>query len=94
MVPPILSGVAGRTSCSRMLVVRAILNGCCSSCLVDTGSERTLVSPWVVESCKLRPGQAVLTADGKVSHVRDECRVVIGLQGHCISWLIHQKDIY
>ena len=80
-----LSGAAGRTSCSRMPVVRAILNGCHSLCLVDTGSERTLVSPRVVEGYKLRPGKAVLTADGKASHVKGQCRVYIGLQGHCFG---------
>ena len=68
-----LSGAAGRTSCSRMPVVREILNGRCFLCLVDTGSEPTLVSPWVVESHKLQPGKAVLTADGKASHVKGQC---------------------
>ena len=48
-----LSGAAGRTSCSRMPVVSAILNGCRSLCLGDTGSERTLVSLQVVEGYKL-----------------------------------------
>ena len=80
-----LSGAAGRTSCSRMPVVHVILNGRCFLCLVDTGSERTLVSRWVVESRKLRPGQAVLTADGKASQVKGQCRVVIWLQGHCFG---------
>ena len=80
-----LSGAAGRTSCSRMPVVRAILNGYCFLCHVDTGSERTLVSPRVVECRKLRPGKAVLTADGKASHVKGQCRVMIGLQGHCFQ---------
>ena len=80
-----LSGAAGRTSCSHMPVVSAILNGCHSLCLVDTGSERTLVSPRVVEGYKLRPGKAVLAADGKASHVKGQCRVYIGLQGHCFG---------
>ena len=48
-------------------------------CLVDTGSEQTLVSPRVVEGYKLRPGKAVFTADGKASHVKGQCRVYIGL---------------
>ena len=68
-----------------MPVVHAILNGYCFLCLVDTGSERTLVSPRVVECRKLRPGKAVLTADGKASHVKGQCRVMIGLQGHCFG---------
>ena len=68
-----------------MPVVSVILNGCHSLCLVDTGSERTLVSPRVVEGYKLRPGKAVLTADGKASHVKGQCRVYIGLQGHCFG---------
>ena len=67
--------LTGRTSCSRMPVIRAILNGHCFLCLVETGSQRTLVSLWVAESRKLRPGNAVLTADGKASHVngRSDC---------------------
>ena len=76
---------AGRTSCSRMPVVSAILSGCHSLCLVDTGSERTLVSPRVVEGYKLRPDKAVLTAEGKAFHVKGQCRVYIGLQGHCFG---------
>ena len=80
-----LSGAAGRTSCSRMLVVSAILNGYRSLCLVDTGSERTLVSSRLVEGYKFRPGKAVLTADGKASHVRGQRQVIIVLQGHCFG---------
>ena len=68
-----LSGAAGRTSCSRMPDVCAILNGYCFLCPVNTGSEPTLVSPRVVECRKLRPGKAVLTADGKASHVKGQC---------------------
>ena len=54
-------------------------------CLVDTGSEQTLVSPRVVECRKVWTGKAVLTADGKASHVKGQCRVMIGLQGHCFG---------
>ena len=68
-----LSGAAGRTSCSCMPVVHAILYGHSSLCLVDTGSERTLGSPRVVEGYKLQSGKAVLTADGKASHVKGQC---------------------
>ena len=49
-----LSRMAGRTSCSRMPVVRVILNCYSSLCLIETGSEQTLVSPRVVESRNLR----------------------------------------
>jgi len=80
-----LSGAAGRTSCSCMSVVCAILNGCCSLCLFDTGSEQTLLSRRVVEGYKLRLGKAVLTADGKASHVKGQSQVIIGLQGHCFG---------
>ena len=80
-----LSRVAGRTSRSRMPVVSSILNGCPPQCLVDTGSERTLVSPQVVEGYKVQLGKAVPTADGKASHVKGKCRVIIGLQGHCFG---------
>ena len=68
-----------------MPVVSAILNGCFSLFLVDTGSEQTLVSPLVVEGYKLQLGKVVLAADGKVSHVKGQCQVIIGLQGHCFG---------
>jgi len=77
-----LSGAAGKTNCSHMPVFSAILNGCHSLCLVDIESEQTLVSPLVVEGYKLRLGKAVLIADGKASHVKSQCWVIIGLQGH------------
>ena len=64
-----LSRAAGRTSCSHMPVVCSILNGHSSLCLVDTGSELSLVSQRVVECCKLWQGKAILTADGKSSHL-------------------------
>ncbi|XP_067944891.1 uncharacterized protein [Watersipora subatra] len=71
---------------SRMPVVRAILNGCGFQCLVDTGNERTLVSPQVLTgSTRLRPSHPLLTADGKASHVKGQCRVVVGVQGHCFG---------
>ena len=38
-----------------------------------------------MEGYKLRPGKAVLTADGKASHVKGQCPVYIGLQGHCFG---------
>jgi len=82
----VLSGAAGKTtSSSRMPVIQAVLNGRCFLCLVDTGSERTLVSPRVVVGKALRPSRPLLTADGKASNVRGSCRVVIGLQGHCFG---------
>ncbi|XP_067932754.1 uncharacterized protein [Watersipora subatra] len=69
-----------------MPVVRAILNGCGFQCLVDTGSERTLISPQVLTgSTRLRPSHPLLTADGKASHVKGQCRVVVGVQGHCFG---------
>ena len=34
---------------------------------------------------KVQLGKAVLTADGKASHVKGQCRVIIGLQGHCFG---------
>ncbi|XP_067949793.1 uncharacterized protein [Watersipora subatra] len=69
-----------------MPVVRAILNGCGFQCLVDTGSERTLVSLQVLTgSTRLRPSHPLLTADGKASHVKGQCRVVVGVQGHCFG---------
>ena len=64
-------------------MVQAIFNGRCFLCLVDTGSERTLISPRVVEGQGLRPGRPLLTADGNASYVRGMCGVVIRLQGHC-----------
>ena len=66
-----------------MPVVRAVINGRSFRCLVDTGSERTLVSPVVEVGKQLRPGRPLITADGTASHVEGRCRVVIGLQGHC-----------
>ena len=69
----------------RMPVVQAVLNGRCFLCLVDTGSERTLVSPRVVVGIGLRPGRPLLTADGSASHVSGTSRIVVGLQGHCFS---------
>ena len=72
----------GMTTGSRMPVARAVLNGCCFWCLVDTGSERTLVSSRVVGQ-NLRPGRPLLTADGKATHVEGRCRIVVGLEGHC-----------
>ena len=80
-----LSRVAGRTSCSRMPVVCAILNGQSSLCLVETESEQTLVSLQVVEGHKLQPGKAAITVDGKASLVKGQCRVITGLQGHCFG---------
>ena len=80
-----LLGAAGRATCSRMPVVRALLQGRCFSCLVDTGSERTLVSPRVVVGQRLKPGRPLLTADGNASHVGGQCRVFIGVQGHCFG---------
>ena len=76
-----LFGAAGRTSCSHMPVVSAILNGCHSLCLVDTGSEQTLVSPLVVEGYKLQLGKAVLTADDKASHVEANAASSLGCRG-------------
>jgi len=38
-----------------------------------------------VEGYKLRLGKAVLTADGKASHVKGQSQVIIGLQGHCFG---------
>ena len=79
-----LSGATGKKLTSgRMPVVPAILNGRCFLCLVDTGSERTLVSPRVVVGQGLKPGRPLLTADGSASHVKGTCRVVVGLKGHC-----------
>ncbi|XP_067931095.1 uncharacterized protein [Watersipora subatra] len=49
----------------------------------NTRSERTLVSPRVVVGLPIRPGQPLLTADSKVSHMRGRCRVINGLHGHC-----------
>jgi len=68
-----------------MPVIQAVLNGCCFSCLVDTGSERTLVCPRVVGGKRLKAGRPLLTADGSASHVEGTCRVIVGLQGHCFS---------
>jgi len=68
-----------------MPVIQAVLNGRCFSCLVDTGSERTLVSPRVVGGKRLKAGRPLLTADGSASHVEGTCRVIVGLQGHCFS---------
>jgi len=68
-----------------MPVVQAVLNGQCFLCLVDTGSERTLVSLRVVVGIGLRPGRLLLTADGSASHVSGKSRIVVGLQGHCCS---------
>lgn len=79
----VLSGAAGMTTGSRMPVARAVLNGRCFWCLVDTGSERTLVSSRVVAGQNLRPGRLLLTADGKATHGKGRCRIVIGLEGHC-----------
>ena len=79
-----LSSAAGiKLTSGQMPVVQAILNGRCFLCLVNTGSERTLVSPRVVKSQGLQPGRPLLTANGNASHVRGMCRVIIGLQGHC-----------
>lgn len=80
-----LLGVAGRTTNSRMPVIRALLNGRCFLCMVDTGSERTVVCPRVVEGQSLKPGRPLLTADGRVSHGGKQCRVIIGLHGHCFG---------
>ena len=78
-----LSGAVGMTTGSRMPVARAVLNGRCFWCLVDTGSERTLVSSRVVAGHNLRPGRTLLTANGKTTHVEGRCRIVVGLKGHC-----------
>ena len=43
-----LFGVVGMIIGSRMLIVRVVFNGRCFWCLVDIGSERTLVSSRVV----------------------------------------------
>ncbi len=80
-----LLGAAGRLTSSQMPVVRAILNGRCSLCLVDTGSECTLVSARVVVGYLPRKGRPFVTADGRTSHVGKYCRVIVGLQGHCFS---------
>ena len=65
-----LSRAAGiKLTSGRMPVVQAILNGRCFLCLVDTRSERTLISQRVVEGQGLRPGRPLLTADGNASHV-------------------------
>jgi len=70
---------------SRMPVVQAVLNGRCFLGLVDTGSERTLVSPRMEVGIGLCPGRPLLTADGSASHVNGMSRIVVGLQGHCFS---------
>ena len=80
-----LLGATGRITCGRMPVVRALLNGRWFQCLVDTGSERTVVCPRVVVGQRLRAGPPLLTADGRTSKEGKHCRVVIGLQGHCFG---------
>ena len=65
-----LSSAAGiKLTSGQMPVVQAILSGCCFLCLVDTGSERTLASPRVVEGQGAQPGRPLLTVDGNASHV-------------------------
>ena len=66
-----------------MPVAWAFLNDRCFWCLVDTGSEPTLVSSRVVAGQNLRRGQPLLTANGKATHVEGSCRIVIGLEEHC-----------
>ena len=78
-----LLGTAGRTTCSRMPVVRARLGGRCFQCLVDTGSERTVVCPRVVAGQSPRKRHPLVMADGSTSCEGQDCRVVISLQGHC-----------
>ncbi|KAG1698827.1 hypothetical protein GQR58_005653 [Nymphon striatum] len=82
-----LLGATGHTANSRMPVVPARLNGRCFSCLVDTGSERTIISSRVVEGMagRLKPGRPLLTADGSISRKGRDCRVVIALEGHCFG---------
>lgn len=77
--------MAGVLTTRRMPVVRAVLNGRCSSCLVDTGSECTLVSARVVVGFLPDKGRPLVTADGRTSHVGKPCTVVVGLQGHCFK---------
>ena len=66
-----------------MPVAPVLNNSRCFWCLVDTGSERTLVSSRVVAGQNLRPGRPLLTADGKATHVEGRCCIAIGLEVHC-----------
>ena len=79
-----LLGAAGRLTSSQMPVVRALLNGRCSLCLVDTGSERTIVSARVAVGLKPRKGRSLVTADGRTLTGVKEVRVFVGLQMHCL----------
>ena len=80
-----LRGMAGRLSSRQMPVVRAVLNGRVFSCLVDTGSECTMISARVAVGSKPRKGRPFVTADGRTSYLGKSCRVVVGLQGHCFG---------
>ena len=64
-------------------VARVLLDGGLYSCIVDTGCERTIVSPRVVAGKDLRPGTGVVTADGVLVRTRGKRRMMVGMHGHC-----------
>ena len=77
-----------------MPVVKALVNGRSLMCLVDTGSGRTLVDARVVggnlcasgrvfNGKRLSKARPFVTADGKTSSSGWNCRIAVGLQGHC-----------
>ena len=68
---------------SRLPVARVLMDGGLYSCMIDTGCERTIVSPRVVVGKGLRPGTNVVTADGVVAKARGRRRLMVGLEGHC-----------
>ena len=80
-----LFGMAGRLKDTQMPVVQALLNGRWFSCLVDTGSECTIISARVVEGPLPQRGRPFITADGRTSYAGKSCGVFVGLQGHCFK---------
>ena len=78
---------------SRLPIGRVLVDGRLLSGLVDTGSERTIVSPRVVEGRNLRPGGSLVTADGTQVRTNGCRRVVIRMNYHCLCHCTcHARD--
>lgn len=78
-----------RLKSHRMPVVEAVVNGVRSLCLVDTGSEFTIVRERLADGSTPRKGRDsrrhVVTADGRTTRSEKTYRVMIGLNGHCFG---------
>ena len=77
------AGVVAMTD-RRLPIVEALVFGRTVSCLVDTGSERTMIDARVVEgTVKKQPCGGFTTADGRTVSCAGGSRIPLGLDGHC-----------